>query len=70
MDGLTLVEPLFLDIVPPLVTVFRLIRCALVLTLPVAGIAYLWTQRRYWLWYLGIVSFLLALMLFISVHVV
>ncbi len=67
MDGRTLVEPLFLDIVPPLVTVFRLIRCALVLTLPIAGIAYLWTQRRDCLWYLGIVSFLLGLMLLITI---
>jgi hypothetical protein len=69
MDGRTLVEPLFLDIVPPVVTVLRVIRFALVLTLPIAGIAYLSTLRPLCLWYLGIVSFFLGLLLFVTISV-
>jgi len=69
VDGHTLLEPLFLDIVPPVVAVLRLIRFALLLTIPVAGIAYLLTLHRLCLWHLGIVSFLLGLLLVVTIRV-
>jgi hypothetical protein len=62
-----LIEPLGVpDIVPPTFVPLRWLRSAFVLTIPVAGLAYLISRRRAALWYLGVISFLLTLSLVFS----
>jgi hypothetical protein len=69
MDGRTLFEPLLLDIVSPTVPVVRWIRWALLLTVPVAVIAFVLTKRQLFVYWVGVSSFLLGLLFFVTIAI-
>lgn len=63
-DLYCLIEPLLIgESVPPTYVPLRWMRCVGVMTLIVAGITYVFMPRRVILWYLGVVTFLIAMSL-------